>query len=923
MVNWHDIRDKAISFAHEYKDAKEEDKWAKSFWVRFFDVFEVRERSIGIFEERVKLLSGVSGKIDFFAPGRFLIEHKTTGKSLDGAFTQAADYFDAISEDQKPRYIIVSDFEWFRIYDLEATQKKRIVEFKLSELPDYVERFAFLTDEKVREYKEEDHINVRAVRAIGKLYEALKTSTYRSEHISPLLTRLVFCFFADDTGIFNKNDLRRYLEENTKEDGSDIGAHLGLIFDVLDTPADKRQDATPDVLKALPYVNGGLFKEPLAPVFGTRAVRDTLLACSAFNWSNISPAIFGSMFQSIMNEKERHDMGAHYTSEENILKVINGLFLEALQIELEAAKTNEAKLYTLWDKLAGITLLDPACGCGNFLVVAYRELRRVETEIIKRLDKGKKGYVAQVEAGQAHFGLEEDLKNLSRLSVENMYGIELEAFPAEIAKLSLWLIDHVMNMELGAIYGKPLRKLPLTEAPHIVQGNALRLDWEQVVPKTKLSYILGNPPFIGSKVMSDEQRIELADIFGDGGGVLDYVSGWYLKAAQYIQSAKINVAFVSTNSITQGEQVGILWKELIEKYTVYIHFAHRTFKWSNEAPGKAAVFCVIVGFGLKETEHPKLYEYEDIRGEPYEIVTKHINPYLVDAPDAFIESRSKPICNVPEIRFGNQPIDGGLLTKFNAEEKVKFLQEESRAEKYFRRFVGADEFLNGVERWCLWLKDADPSEIRKMPPLMRQIGLVKEFRLLSKRADTRKLADTPTLFAFVTQTDTDYIVIPRHSSESRAYLPMGYLTPDVIVGDSCLIIRDATKYHFGILQSIMHMAWMRTVCGRIKSDYRYSNAIVYNNFPWPTNVSEVQKKEVEGEAQAVLDARKQFPGSTLADLYDPNTMPKILLDAHHKLDRAVDACYRERGFKLEPERLEFLFELYKKYISAEFQKVKS
>lgn len=915
-VNWRDIQDKATAFVHEYGEVTDEDKWAKAFWVRFFDVFGVRERSLGIFEERVKMLgarAGKSGKIDFFAPNRFLVEHKTLGKDLDAAFTQAADYFDALSEEEKPRYIIVSDFGRFRIYDLEAVREsEREAEFALKDLPANVTRFAFLTDEKVRVYKEEDPINVKAVRAIGKLYESLRASHYTPEHLSPLLTRLVFCFFADDTGIFNQNALRRYLEEETKPDGSDIGEKLSAVFQILNTPEDARQSTLVETLAALPYVNGGLFREHLPVVFGDRKVREMILACLAFDWRQVSPAIFGSMFQSVMNEKERHDLGAHYTSEENILKVIRGLFLDELRAELEAAKTNEAKLRELWEKISRITLLDPACGCGNFLVVSYRELRRIETEIIRRLYKhGAK----KADAGHAPLGFEVDLKALSKLSVERMYGIELESFPAEIAKLSLWLMDHLMNVELGALFGKPLRKLPLTEQPHIVEGNALRLDWESVVPKEKLTHILGNPPFLGHHLQSPEQKKELEDVLHNlpSVGVMDYVSGWYVKAAEYIQGTYISCAFVSTNSIAQGEQVGILWGDLLFGLGVKIHFAHRTFKWSNEATGKAAVYCVIIGFGVREAANPVMYEYDDIRGEPRAVPAKHINPYLVDAPDVVVRNRSKPLCDVPPMQYGSKPSDGGSFI-LSPEEKTQMLAKEPGAEKYLRRYVSGEDFLYGQERWCLWFVGAEPQELRALPEVMKRVELVKEFRSLSKAATTRNYPHH-TLFRQVTQPLSDYVLVPSTTSETRKYIPMGFLTKDVILSNASFAVPNATLYHFGVLESEMHMAWMRAVCGRLESRYRYSKDIVYNNFPWPENPTEAQKRDVEKAAQAVLDARSLHPGATLADLYDPNAMPADLLKAHHTLDRAVDACYGKKNFASEPERLEFLFEKYKEKTS--------
>src|SRR3989338_9022782 len=695
-VNWRDIQDKAVAFSHEWQDTKDEDKWAKPFWVRFFDIFRIRERTLGIFEERVKLLNGGDGKIDFFAPNRFIIEHKTRGKDLDSAFLQAADYMDALSEDEKPRYIVVSDFARFRIYDLEAPKDSRYAEFALSDLSKNIQRFAFLTDEEVREYKEEDPINVRAVRAIGKLYDALKESNYDPIPLPQLLTRLVFCVVAEDTDIFDRNSLRRYLDENTKPDGSDIGAHLGLIFDVLNTPENKRQSTMPDALKALPYVNGGMFAQPLPAVFGTRPIRDTLMKCVEFNWSRISPAIFGSMFQSVMNEKERHDLGAHYTSETNILKVINGLFLEELKAELEVAATNKERLNALWDKIAAITLLDPACGCGNFLVVAYRELRAIENEIIRRIHGREDKRSAAHAASHCRLDLGDvKLETISRLSVERMYGIEIDSFPAEIAKLSLWLIDHKMNMELGKIFGKPFKKLPLTEAPHIVQGNALRLDWESVVPKNKLTHILGNPPFLGHHLQSHEQKEELENTLHNlpSVGVMDYVSAWYVKAAEYIQGTQIRCAFVSTNSISQGEQVGILWGDLLFPLGMKIQFAHRTFRWSNEATGKAAVYCVIIGFGLESKKRPVLYEYADIRGDAREVFAKNINPYLVDAADVIVRNRRVPMCDVPAMQYGSKPTDGGNLI-LSDEEKGDLLRKEPAAEKYVRRFLGADDFLN-------------------------------------------------------------------------------------------------------------------------------------------------------------------------------------------------------------------------------------
>lgn len=916
MANWKDIQDRAEKFVLSYADAKDEDRDAKPFWKDLLELYGVEPRQVGAFEERVRIHGrpGV-GRIDYFAPGKFIIEHKSLGKDLDGAFKQAMDYFDALPKSERPQYILVSDFGRIRVYDLLAPEESRLVEFALTDLPKRVKSLAFFAEEEVRVYKPEEPIDVKAVRAIGKLHAALKTSNYNSNQLSALLTRIVFCCFADDTGIFENGSLLQYLEENTKPDGSDIGGHLNSIFEILNTPESARQSNIHSSLENLPYVNGGLFAETLNVVFASREIRDTLLKCMEFNWSLVSPAIFGSMFQSVMDGKQRHDLGAHYTSETNILKVINGLFLEELQAELVSAKTSREKLLALQDKVCGISLLDPACGCGNFLVVAYRELRRIENEIIARLHK--KAGVSKVDAGHMVLPMDVDIKKLSMMSVERMYGIEIDSFPAEVAKLSLWLMDHKMNVELGAYFGKPFKKLPLTEAPHIVQGNALRMDWESVVPKEKLTYILGNPPFLGHHLQNVEQKAELTECLHNlkTVGVMDYVAGWYVKAAEFVQGTEIRSAFVSTNSITQGEQVGILWGDLLFGLSIKIHFAHQTFKWSNEATGKAAVYCVIIGFGTVRPHQARLYVYADIRGEPIELLARNINPYLIDAPNVVIRNRRSAISEIPEMQYGNKPTDGGnfLLTD---SERSELLQKEPNAATYVKRFLGAEDFLNGETRWCIWLKDIAPEKLREMPEVMRHIEAVRMFRSLSKAATTR---DYPhhTLFRQITQPKTDYVLVPIHTSETRNYIPMGFFTQDVIVANSCMAISGASLYHFGVLESEMHMAWMRAVAGRLKSDYRYSKDIVYNNYPWPVDVSDAQKKAVADAAQVVLDTRAKYPNATLADLYDPNTMPADLLAAHKALDKAVDACYGKKVFKSEPERLEFLFERYQALIAQE------
>ncbi len=907
MLSWNEIRTRASQFSKEWAGETREMGEYQTFWDDFFGIFGIRRRSVALYQKKVEILGKGRGFIDLFWPGTLLVEHKTTGEDLEAAFSQASDYFSALKEEQRPRYIVVTDYQRIRLYDFEGVGGLTTEEFNLSELVEHIRSFAFIGGYEPKKYKEQDPVNQKAIKAVSSLFFKLKRSNYPVEHLDKLIMRLVFCFFADDTGIFDKDAFAAYIETATKEDGSDIGAHLGMVFDILSTPEDKRQTTIDEGLQSLRYVNGGLFKEAIPAVFGDREVRELILACTEYNWAKVSPVIFGSMFQSVLTADERHDLGAHYTSEKNILKVINGLFLDELNQLLEAAGSSRPKLTALWDRVAGITLLDPACGCGNFLVVAYRELRRIETEILHRLHDKK------LAAGQ--YSLPFDVTTASRMSVARMYGIELQPFAAEVAQLSLWVVDHLANMELGGKFGQPFAKLPLLEAPHIAKGqDALEIDWNEVVPREQLTYILGNPPFIGARVMEDKQRDQIERLFDGvrGAGNLDYVCGWYAKATEYIQGTDIHCAFVSTNSITQGEQVGVLWKNLIQQRGISIHYAHRTFKWSNEAPGRAAVYCVIVGFGLHPVDRPRLYEYDDVRNDPHEIAVNHINSYLVDAPDVFIESRSEPISDVPGIGIGNKPIDNGLYL-FTEEQRDEFVAKEPASASYFRRWIGADEFLNGYERWCLWLGDCPPEQLRRMPEAMRRVEAVKLYRSSRKSEQSRRLAEKPTRFHVENMPSGNYLVIPEVSSENRKYIPIGFEEPMTLASNLLKVMPGATLYHFGILQSEMHMAWVRAVCGRLESRYRYSKDIVYNNFPWPSEVADGKRKAVEAAAEVVLTVRKAHSDATLADLYSPLSMPRDLHEAHHDLDRAVDACYGKRAFKSEAERFEFLLELYRNY----------
>ncbi|MFN7182982.1 MAG: DNA methyltransferase [Thermomonas haemolytica] len=945
-LSLNEIRERARAFAREWAGESSERAEAQSFWNEFFNVFGVNRRRVAVFEQKAARFSGSRhGRIDVFWPGVMLAEHKSQGRDLDAAFEQATDYFAGLKDAELPRYVLVSDFRRFRLHDLETGER---TDFPLAELHKQIGRFGFISGYQSRSYKEEDPVNVQAAERMGKLHDALKAAGYDGHALELLLVRLLFCLFADDTGIFPRQSFHELIAQRTSEDGADLGLWVGRIFQVLNTPPEKRQTTLDEQLAELPYVNGRLFEELLPLADFNAQMRGLLLDASTLDWSRISPAIFGSMFQSVMDAKARRNLGAHYTSEKNILKLIGPLFLDGLKAELDKAGVDEKKLAQLHRKLATLTFLDPACGCGNFLVIAYRELRALELEILTRQFATQQSVLAHV---QDHV----------LVDVDQFYGIEIEEFPAQIAQVAMWLMDHQMNLRVSEQFGENVVRLPLKKSATIVHGNALRIDWNDVVPAGKLHYILGNPPFIGSKLMTPAQREDLLAVAGGlkGAGVLDFVSAWYLKAADYIRQADalarhsresgnpvpfvngIRCAFVSTNSITQGEQVGILWGELLRR-GLRIFFAHRTFRWNNEARGVAAVHCVIIGFAAGEVTPKQLFDYEDIAGEPHRLLAGNINPYLVDAADVLLPNRSKPICDVPEIGIGNKPIDGGNYL-FTTEEREAFIAEEPGAAKWFRRWLGADEFINGWERWCLWLGDYPPSELRAMPEVLKRIEAVRAYRKASPSAPTRKLADTPTRFHVENIPRDHYLVIPKVSSERRAFIPIGFMAPDTLCSDLVFIVPNATLYAFGIVTSTMHMAWVRAVCGRLESRYRYSAGIVYNNFPWPELPGAPHKSDsrlrgndeqgergndgqahkhraaIEAAAQAVLDARAQFEGATLADLYDPLTMPPALVKAHAALDKAVDAAYlaAEKAAGRKPpkldtdaERVAFLFQRY-------------
>lgn len=905
-LSWNEIKDRAVKFSKEWADTTNEEADAKPFLVEFFNVFGINRKKVASFEHRVKKLDDKDGYIDLLWKATILVEMKSRGKNLDKAYQQARDYLHGLKQHELPKYILISDFDTFRLYDIEDD---KLIEFKIDDLVNNVQHFGYIIGYQKKVYKEQDPANIKAAELMGKLHDRLKEIGYTGHSLEVYLVRLLFCLFAEDTTIFNKQQFQDYIDLRSNEDGSDLAPKLQELFQVLNTANDKRFKNLDEQLNDFPYVNGKLFEEILPTASFDTKMRQALLDCCYIDWSKISPAIFGSMFQSVMNPQERRNLGAHYTSETNILKLIKPLFLDELWKEFESVKTNKNKLPEFHKKISELKFLDPACGCGNFLVITYRELRLLEIEILRATYKSGQGVL--------------DIREIIWLDVDMMCGIEYEEFPARIAEVAMWLIDHQMNMLISNEFGQYFARLPLKKSAKIVNGDALEVDWNEVISKDKLSFIIGNPPFIGSKIMSQTQRNQIVKEFDNitGCGVLDYVSGWYLKSAKYIQNTKIKVALVSTNSIVQGEQTSILWGQMINKYNIKIHFAHRTFRWSNEAKGNAAVFCVIVGFANYETNNKSIFEYEDIKGEPHEINAKNINAYLVDAKDIFITTRKTPICNVPEMSYGSMANDNGNLL-LSDDEKKELISIEPDSIRVIRPFLGSKEFINGINRWCIWLKNVNPKDYSNFKLVIDRIQAVKKYRLESTREATRKLAQFPMLFGELRQPESDYLLIPGVSSENRKYIPLGFLNKEIIASDLARTVPNASLFTFGVLTSNMHMTWVKFVCGRLKSDYRYSSSLVYNNYPWPENPSDKQIKAIEEKAQKVLDVRTEFLNNSLADLYSPLTMPPALIKAHNELDKVVDTAYSKQNFTSDAKRMEFLFELYEKYSSTLFTKEK-
>ena len=916
-----DRKKAAKAFAEYWKDRGDEKSDSQSFWLALVrDVLGVTEpEKFILFEERVKL--DHTSFIDGHIPStHVLIEQKKKGLNLrspirqsDGTllnpFQQAQRYSAALPYSQRPRWIITCNFEEFLIYDMEKPtgEPESIL---LKDLAKEYYRLQFLVEEKSELLHREEQISIQAGELVGKLYDAILKQYIHPDDkaslhsLNILCVRLVFCLYAEDSGIFGEHlKFHNYIKSFAPKD---VRKALIELFRVLDTKTEDRDPYMDEVLASFPYVNGGLFADENIEIPNfTQEIVDLLLhkASEDFDWSQISPTIFGAVFESTLNPETRRSGGMHYTSIENIHKVIDPLFLDELREEFDAIKALKVpkirndKAEAFREKLAKLTFFDPACGSGNFLTETYISLRRLENEALLLCTGGQ---------------MLLDFGDVIKVSIGQFYGIEINDFAVTVAKTALWIAESQMMKETEEIMNTNLDFLPLKSYANIVEGNALRTDWETVVPKDKLDYIMGNPPFVGARLMGKEQKDDLFDVFGakwKNAGNLDYVSCWYKKAADLMKGTHIRTALVSTNSVSQGESVAILWKPLFED-GVHIDFAHRTFRWDSEASIKAHVHCVIIGFSIAP-----FYKAKVIYSAERPLIVDNINAYLVDADNVFVESRTNPLCDIPKIGIGNKPIDGGFYL-FTEEEKNEFIKKEPQAEKWFRPWIGSHEFINRYFRYCLWLGECPPNELRKMPECLKRVQAVRDYRLSSPSAGTVKLADTPTRFHVENMPKGNYIVVPEVSSERRKYIPMGFLDPYVLSSNLVKVIPNAEIYHFGVLTSNVHMAWVRAVCGRLKSDYRYSKDIVYNNFPWCNPTAE-QKKKIEETAQAILDARALYPDCSLADLYDEVAMPPELRKAHQANDKAVMQAYGFWG-KLNTESacVAELMKMYQKLVGG-------
>jgi hypothetical protein len=912
-LGWQEIRRRAKEFSARWKTAHYEKGETQTFYNEFFQIFGIDRKRVAIFERKIELIdAGKRGFIDLFWPSVLLVEQKSAGKDLFKAGQQADDYVLGLRDRDLPRFVLVCDFQRFRLRQLETGKE---VSFTLPELHKHVEEFGFMLGVERRHYGKQAAVNIKAAELLGTLHDALEAKGYRGGDLERLMVRLLFCLFADDTGIFeSKDDFLYLIEERTDVDGNNVGRVLNELFEILDTPGEERQQGADPEFDKFPYVNGKLFTGHLRTAVFDEQMRDDLLAAAKFDWGKVSPAIFGSLFQSVMDKEERRKKGAHYTTEPNIMKLIGPLFLDEIRAEFDKLKARRdggkrAALLAFQEKLGGLQFFDPACGCGNFLVVTYRELRRLEQEVLEL-------------AFDPNSPMMLDVESLSVLQLDYFHGIELEEFPAHIAEVAMWMTEHLANIELGRTFGKVFADIPLKDSAHIVHGDALEIDWDEVLRHEDCFAVMGNPPFVGAKFQSAEQRQQVRDLarLGGSGGTLDFVAAWFIKAGAYAAKGPTRIGFVATNSITQGEQVAQLWPILFDRYGLEISFAHRTFAWGSDARGKAHVHVVIIGLAHRgyEPKEKRLFSYEKVNGEADESRHEALTAYLFGAealanPHIVIKEEARPVNGAPRLITGTQPIDGDHL-KFDAVERARFLESEPAAAKFLRPYIGAREFIRDETKWILDLRSATPTELKALPETARRLNSVKEFRRNSPRSASNQIADYPTQFGITVVPDSSFLVIPQVSSERREYAPFGWMEPPTIPSEKLRLIKDASHWDFGILTSAMHMAWMRAVTGRMKSDYMYSVSVVYNTFPWP-NASDKQMAEIETLAQAVLDAREAWPTSSLADLYDPDTMPANLRKAHTALDAAVDRLYRKKPFDSDRGRVEHLFGLYEKLVN--------
>lgn len=885
ILTWNDIQIRAKKFSKDWEKAKYEKSETQTFYNEFFEIFGVKRRNVAIYEKAVKKINNLHGFIDLFWEGKLLVEQKSAGRSLEKALLQATEYYNNLKDYQKPRYILLSDFQNFELLDLDTGEEEK---FKLSELHNHIKSFGFIAGREKEAYKDQDPVNVKAAELISTLYHSLKDNGFRDKDLEILLTRIVYCLFAEDTGIFPPSAFFNHILRKTNEDGSDTGSKLQELFEILNTPYNKRQKNLDEDLNDLQFINGELFSEKMTIPAFDRMTRIKLLECAGLDWSKVSPALFGSLFQTVMLPEEQRQEGAHYTSEKNILKTIQPLFLDYLinkfnKIKEDRSSQKKIRLKKLINQLSEIKVLDPACGCGNFLIISYRELRRLEIKILKEI------YNSQQQE------LDLNINYLSQIKVDQFYGIEINHFASRIAKIALWLVDHQMNMELSDVIGKHYIRLPIYDTKQIVVKNALTFDWAELINPKDCSYIIGNPPFVGSRKMSKDQKNDLLRIFNGiaNSGELDYVSCWFLKASNYIENSETKVAFVSTNSITQGEQVGILWEQILNK-NIKIFFAHRTFKWTiNERRVQgleiANVAVVIIGFSKFNVTKKELFIYENISDDPIKIDAKNINPYLVNAENILLKKRNTQISDYPKMIFGSMPNDNGNL--LISDDELKDLKQtfiKDGTIKFIKSFIGAREFINSKDKWCIWLHN-EKEDWRSNKYLKSIIEKVHDHRVNSRRPATKKLAETPWLFGEIRHPYQNYILIPGVSSEKREYIPIGYLNKEQIASNSCLLIPTDDLSIFAMLNSSIHMTWIKHVCGRLEDRYRYSIEIVYNNFPF-MKLNEDQKKKLTNYANEILNTRKKL-NLSLEKLYNPVLMPIELKKIHQQLDSYMKEIY--------------------------------